>query len=114
MHNDNFYKDFYKNDLTENKAVQNAIEMEKERVRPFIDEYLENLKTLPSDNELAKKAYRMTKKKFDSNLTRDEELDFLKRRQPYRMQADSLDKVIGHTIGRRIGADRAKRGKKIF
>ena len=30
------------------------------------------------------------------------------------MKADSLDKVIGHMIGRRIGADRAKRGKKIF
>jgi hypothetical protein len=29
-------------------------------------------------------------------------------------KADSLDKVIGHMIGRRIGADRAKRGKKIF
>ena len=113
MHNDNFYKDFYKNDLTENKAVQNAIAMEKERVRPFIDEYLDYLKDLPSDKELAKKAYERTKKKFQL-LTPEEELEFLKTRQPSVIKADSLEKVIGHMIGRRIGADRAKRGKKIF
>lgn len=113
MHNDNFYKDFYKNDLTENKTVQNAIAMEKERVRPFIDEYLDYLKDLPSDKELAKKAYERTKKKFKI-LTPEEELEFLKTRQPSVIKADSLEKVIGHMIGRRIGADRAKRGKKIF
>lgn len=93
--------------------IKQAIAEEKESVSPVVEKYLENIKKLPSDNELAKKAYERTKKKFQI-LTPEEELEFLKTRQPSMIKADSLDKVIGHTIGRRIGADRAKRGKKIF
>ena len=114
MRNDNFYKDYFQEGVINQPSVQQAIAEEKERVRPYVEKYLENMKNLPTDKQLEKKAYERTKKKFDHGLTREEELEFLKRRQPYQMKADSLDKVIGHTIGRRIGADRAKRGKKIF
>jgi hypothetical protein len=114
MRNDNFYKDYFQEGVINQPSVQQAIAEEKERVRSYVEKYLENMKNLPTDKQLEKKAYERTKKKFDHGLTREEELEFLKRRQPYQMKADSLDKVIGHTIGRRIGADRAKRGKKIF
>ena len=114
MRNDNFYKDYFQEGVINQPSVQQAIAEEKERVRPYVEKYLENMKNLPTDKQLEKKAYERTKKKFDHGLTREEELEFLKRRQPYQRKADSLDKVIGHMIGRRIGADRAKRGKKIF
>ena len=114
IRNDNFYKDYFQEGVINQPSVQQAIAEEKERVRPYVEKYLENMKNLPTDKQLEKKAYERTKKKFDHGLTREEELEFLKRRQPYQMKADSLDKVIGHMIGRRIGADRAKRGKKIF
>jgi hypothetical protein len=83
----------------------------KEKAKKALDDYYAEFSRLPSNKELAKRAVENASLKYYHNPKNDvwrKELnnDFMK--------ADSLDKVIGHTIGRRIGADRAKRGKKIF
>ena len=91
----------------ENKGYRNDSRMvsERERLKPLIDAYLDEMKKLKSDNDIYREALDLREKYVKGMQNND-----YKRY----MQADSLDKVIGHTIGRRIGADRAKRGKKIF
>ena len=83
----------------------------KENVKKAVDDYYDELSRLPSNKELAKRAVENASFKYYGNPKNNE---FRKLINEDYMKADSLDKVIGHTIGRRIGADRAKRGKKIF
>ena len=83
----------------------------KENAKKAVDDYYDELSRLPSNKELAKRAVENASFKYYGNPKNNE---FRKLINEDYMKADSLDKVIGHTIGRRIGADRAKRGKKIF
>lgn len=93
----------YKN----NKGYTNEskIVSEKERLKPLIDTYLDEMKKLKSDKDIFRDAVNL-REKYVNGMQNNDYKGYMK--------ADSLDKVIGHMIGRRIGADRAKRGKKIF
>jgi len=88
------------------KKQYGSAAVEKQRIKPVVDLYLEELKNQPSNKELAKIVIDNAPKVKEEKILADDYKKYMK--------ADSLDKVIGHTIGRRIGADRAKRGKKIF
>ena len=44
MRNDNFYKDYFQEGVINQPSVQQAIAEEKERVRPYVEKYLENWK----------------------------------------------------------------------
>lgn len=99
--------DAYKN--SKGFTNKSRIQSERERLEPAVRMYLDELKKLPSDKELTREVLKQRQRKY---APRKE--DFTEDRYKDYMKADSLDKVIGHTIGRRIGADRAKRGKKIF
>lgn len=99
--------DAYKN--SKGFTNESRIQSERERLEPAVRMYLDELNKLPSDKDLTREAVKERQRKYSQSvddLSADKYKDF--------MQADSLDKVIGHMIGRRIGADRAKRGKKIF
>ena len=87
----------------------------KENAKKAVDDYYAEFSRLPSNKELAKRAVENASIKYYGNPKNNElRKEINKDLNKEFMQADSLDKVIGHTIGRRIGADRAKRGKKIF
>lgn len=88
------------------KKQYGSAAVEKQRIKPVVDLYLDEIKNHPSNKELAKIVVDNAPKIKEEKILADDYKKYMK--------ADSLDKVIGHTIGRRIGADRAKRGKKIF
>ena len=88
------------------KKIYGSAAVEKQKIKPVVDLYLDEIKNHPSNKELAKIVVDNAPKIKEEKILADDYKKYMK--------ADSLDKVIGHTIGRRIGADRAKRGKKIF
>ena len=88
------------------KKQYGSAAVEKQRIKPVVDLYLDEIKNHPSNKELAKIVVDNAPKIKEEKILADDYKKYMK--------ADSLDKVIGHMIGRRIGADRAKRGKKIF
>ena len=113
-------KDFFNNKVGVDKSIHDAAanalkksnfdEWAKRYISAEMDNPVRNEKDWTPQDFRSKKLRAAIENAKDKNFSEFLNDDDWKKYY----KADSLDKVIGHTIGRRIGADRAKRGKKIF